>query len=163
MTAVLIPTRGNDADATYVATAIRIKGHKSTVWLTADFPTRQSQSFLLEQSGWNGVVDSQFGRIELGEYNSVWLRRPIAPYYSETTVNERDLPYLKAVSARYHQSLWPFLCQGGVVDSEAFWVNDFISAYKAESKLLQLKEAARRLHGPPHAGFKFRIRDHGVY
>lgn len=143
VTSVLIPTRGNDPDATYVAAAIRLKGHNAQLWMTADYPARQWQSFRFGTEQNRSSVSSPFGSFDLSDFDTIWLRRPTWPYSENLAKTEEDSKFLKATGRRYHMSLWPWLADSARLREDLFWVNEYWSMYAAESKFLQLEHAER--------------------
>jgi glutathione synthase/RimK-type ligase-like ATP-grasp enzyme len=140
---VLIPTRGNDPDATYVAAAIRLKGHHARLWLTADYPARQSQSFAFGIVPPEARVSSPFGAFDVLDIDAIWLRRPTWPYSAHLATTEEDQTYLRATGRRYHMSLWTWLEQSAFFRRDVFWVNKFSAMYVAESKFAQLELAEK--------------------
>jgi len=93
VTSVLIPTRGNDPDATYVAAAIRLKGHDAQLWLTADYPTRQSQNFSFDGKSIQSTVSSPLAEFDLKTFDTIWLRRPTWPYSGNLSATDEDQTY----------------------------------------------------------------------
>jgi hypothetical protein len=142
LTSVLIPTRGTDSDATFVAAAIRAKGHDAQMWMTADFPSIQTQTMEFSGGEWRSSIHSDTSDFSFETHDVVWFRRPAAPYLTPIAIAPQDRTYLSATSRRYHQDLWHCLGQGRVFNRNTFWVNELAAVYRAESKMLQIDRAA---------------------
>lgn len=137
MVNVLIPSKPDDAHAIYVKLALEKKGHKGTIWYTADFPEHQVHSFEIKNHSidWRSQgIDFEVGRNQT--YDAVWLRRPKKPVLPKT-IHPDDKENAQNENSMLFQSFWH------VIAPNAFWVNPIHASKAASSKLLQLKIARK--------------------
>jgi len=131
----LIPTEPRDLHAIEVALALEARGAEPVLWLGADFPTLLAGSIDIRggRAGWE-LRGAGLGSAH-PPFDGVWMRRPTPPvlpadlHPADRPVAERETR--EFVSGLYH-----------LAAPEAFWVNPLASRGRAESKAVQLAEAA---------------------
>lgn len=133
---ILIPTKPDDTHSILVHLALKKKGHQSFLWQTADFPVQQTHSFRLidQEICWNAHGANL--KIEDGKFDVVWFRRPAKPSLSDL-IHSDDLEIAKKECGKLFESFWE------IIAPDAMWVNPPSKARAANSKLLQLKIAAK--------------------
>jgi len=139
MTRILIPTYVNDIHARAVEVALERKGHPSSLWFGADFPSRQTSSIVLDPDrglGWEirgpaeDLLDTPF--------DVVWYRRPTEPELpDELELHPGDRYMAQRACNAHYRALWE------VIAPDAFWVNPRPEGQRASAKPLQLREAVR--------------------
>jgi glutathione synthase/RimK-type ligase-like ATP-grasp enzyme len=132
---ILIPTKPDDQHAHFVRLALESKGHRGTLWYTADFPELQSHSFEFDQEDicWRskGV---EFEVNNGNEFDAVWWRRPRRPVVPDY-VHPEDIENANYENMEMYKTFWH------IIAPEAFWVNPAWAAKECSCKLLQLKIA----------------------
>lgn len=143
MVNILIPTQPDDTHAIYIKLALNKKGHQATLWYTADFPTKQTQSFELRNNDlkWNGSGNDLL--INNTEFDLVWHRRPQKPVVTDSLYPE-DLENAEKEAITFYQTWWQ------IIAPNAKWVNPVNSSKLAMSKLFQLKVASQLGLNTPH-------------
>jgi glutathione synthase/RimK-type ligase-like ATP-grasp enzyme len=136
MVNVLIPTQPDDMHALYVKLALEKKQHQASLWYTADFPQRQTQTFKLTEAGlaWHFQgVDLNINT--MNSFDTVWHRRPQKPVISSVIHADDRLNTTNEMNT-FYKNIWH------VIEPNAFWVNPVTQTYIANSKLRQLTLAA---------------------
>jgi hypothetical protein len=133
----LIPSEPRDMHAVEVALALEARGAEPVLWFGADFPTRLAGSI---EVGGGGGLGWEMRGLDTAPvhppFDGVWLRRPTAPVLP-AGLHPADRPVAERETRELVQGLYWL---GG---REAFWVNPLASRGRAESKAVQLAEAAR--------------------
>jgi glutathione synthase/RimK-type ligase-like ATP-grasp enzyme len=133
---VLVPTYPQDIHARSVALALEDRGHEVCLWYGADFPTRQSSSFSLEDGVLLWQVEGNGLSLDTEKFDVVWLRRPIAPVLPD------DMhPGDRIIAHRECMAFYRGFMH--LVAPDAFWVNPLASQERARAKPVQLVEAVR--------------------
>lgn len=132
----LIPTEPRDLHSIEVALALEARGAEPLLWFGADFPTLLAGSIEVRdgRTGWElrGLDLPQAGP----PFDGVWLRRPTAPVLPGS-LHPADRPVAEREVREFVSGLYQLAAPG------AFWVNPLASRGRAESKPVQLAEAAR--------------------
>jgi len=131
---VLVPTKPDDSHAIYVKLALEAAGHSAHLWFTADYPSRQSHSFQMANNDLIWTMKNTGDELTHFQADIVWFRRPCRPILPNI-LHEDDIENAKKENGMLYQTLWQ------VIMPDATWINPPDSAYKANSKLLQLKIA----------------------
>jgi hypothetical protein len=132
----LITTEPRDLHAIEVALALEARGAEPILWFGADFPTLLAGSITVRDGhvGWELRGDGL--PATRPPFDGVWLRRPTSPVLP-ASLHPSDRP----VAEREVREFVPGLYR--LASPEAFWVNPLASRGHAESKAVQLAEAAR--------------------
>ena len=138
MDKVLILTDRMDAHARAVAECLARKGAMPIRWIPEEFIFRQKGNQRIQSNGKHSILieDENQNILDLVETDVVWYRRvgfPVIP----PTIDPQDYQFISAENQLYMKSLWLTLGES------AKWVNPFSSFDKSNSKVLQLREAAR--------------------
>lgn len=136
MVTVLIPTQPDDTHAIYVKFALEAKGHKCILWFTGDYPTQQAHTFIMQDKSIEWVttgIDKDKKQISC---DVIWLRRPRKPLLPDY-LHPEDVPHAEKENSIFFQSFWMMLKE------RAVWVNTIEGRLAANSKVWQLKCAAR--------------------
>lgn len=163
---VVILTEPGDIHAYAVAEALRLKGGTPVMWHTADFPSRSSESVLVEGQRQRTLISGPGLDVpDFADLNNpsvtVWHRRP-AFSVDAARLHSADLKFAELECSIFRRSLLGFLAQ------DAFWVNRPDSAARASRKLLQHQLALEvglkvpdTLYGNDPAAIRAFIRSHG--
>lgn len=132
---VLIPTKPDDAHSIYVKLALEKKGHRATLWYTADFPELQKHTFSLSgsQIDWR-AQGVEFDVLSNYHYDVVWLRRPRRPVIP-AYLHDDDKENARCENAEFFKYFWQ------VIAPEASWINPVSQITTANCKLRQLQSA----------------------
>lgn len=136
MIKLLIPTTPSDTHSIYVKLALEKLGHHVDLWYTADFPIQQTHSFELKNDKFSWRMKSRSLKLNDAKYDLVWYRRPSKPTIPEY-LHPDDFENAKKENFTFYQNFWQ------VIASDAKWINPVHSTYKVNSKVLQLKVAAK--------------------
>jgi hypothetical protein len=132
----LITTEPRDLHAIEVALALEARGAEPLLWLGGDFPTLLAGSIEVR----DGRVGWELRGLDLPSarppFDGVWLRRPTPPVLPES-LHPADVPVADREVREFVAGLYLLAAP------EAFWVNPLASRGRAESKAVQLAEAAR--------------------
>lgn len=132
----LIATEPRDLHAIEVALALEARGAEPILWLGGDFPTLLAGSIAVR----DGRVDWELRGTDLPSarppFDGVWLRRPTSPILP-ASLHPADRPVAEREVREFVNGLYRLAAPG------AFWVNPLASRGLAESKPVQLAEAAR--------------------
>lgn len=136
---ILIPTMPDDTHAIQVQLALRAKGHNALLWCTADFPSRQTHAFELDQGEIQWISTLADGltikdSIHNQNFDIVWYRRPKAPILS-VVLHEDDRKNSARENSAFFQNFWH------IIAPDALWINSPDNARRANCKMLQLKIA----------------------
>lgn len=140
---LLIPTQSGDVHAKVVQRVLGARGHDVTLWYTSDLPQRGTATLELGgDGGFHPVLTSPNGVVE-GPFDVFWLRRPTQAVLPDG-VHPADRHFVETEWLAFQKGL------KSVVAPNAFWVNPFDAAYRAERKAVQLATAAQvGLRVPP--------------
>lgn len=136
MARYLITSEPRDVHAAEVALALEARGAEPLLWFGADFPTLLAGSIDVRDGrvGWElRGVDLPAAR---PPFDGVWLRRPTAPVLP-ASLHPADRPMAEREVRELVAGLYLLAAP------DAFWVNPLASRGRAESKAVQLAEAAR--------------------
>ncbi|REG32373.1 hypothetical protein ATI61_105701 [Archangium gephyra] len=133
----LIASAPSDLHALALTVALARRGHTVFPWIADYFPTQQTSSFsiemeaapVLEMKGW----DLGFS---MNGINVVWYRKPQEPV-GPSFVHPDDRVAVEGACKRYVQSFWVSAPESAV------WVNSMEGKRRADSKMLQLREAVK--------------------
>lgn len=135
MAKIFIPSVAYDAHAILLQISLEKRGNKVVRWIGDNFPESQTSSFYING---RGSVSASFedskSTFLMADFDVVWQRRPRWPVLPEY-VDENDRVIADQECRHYIRSLWEASCENAV------WVNSLTGRRKANSKLLQLKEA----------------------
>jgi glutathione synthase/RimK-type ligase-like ATP-grasp enzyme len=133
---VLIATMPDDSHAVYVKLGLEKKGHKATLWYTADLPEFQKHTFEIKNKeicwysrGVDFSVDNNH------EFDVVWLRRPRKPIMP-SYLHHDDVNNAVNENREFFKTIWQ------VIAPSAKWINPINHARSTNTKLHQLKIAA---------------------
>jgi hypothetical protein len=132
----LIATEPDDHHAILVKLALEHVGHSVHFLFTADHPTKQKNTIFMDNSRQQWISTDGLGSISEGHYDVVWWRRAKKPYIPKSSAHPDDYPIIVRENTAFHESL------SNTIAPNAWWVNSTEAAYKARSKLLQLRIAA---------------------
>ena len=134
---VLIPTETDDSHAKVVARALEQRGHQVHLWYASDLPVRQALSLTFDGSRPTAAVRIAGDEISAeGPFDVVWLRRATQPMLP-ADMHPGDREFATEEWTRFLRGAWQVLAP------DAFWVNPWENALRAESKSRQLAEATR--------------------
>ncbi|MBU1700011.1 MAG: hypothetical protein KJ970_03430 [Candidatus Eisenbacteria bacterium] len=132
---ILIVTNKKDYTADFLILELKRQGEKYVRFNLEDFPQHIRLAWKLN----NGVVDGQISfpnlNVEFSEIHSVWYRRPVLPRPDPNIRNPAAYEFAASESQASLDGIWRTL--------DCFWVSHPDNLRKAESKLLQLKIAAK--------------------
>jgi hypothetical protein len=131
----LIVTEPDDHHAILVKLALEREGHLVSLLFTADHPTKQKNTFFIDNNKFQWISSDDYNSISDEQYEVVWWRRARKPYIPKNIAHPDDYSIVKRENASFYESLSKTLAPN------AWWVNSRDAAYKANSKLLQLKVA----------------------
>jgi hypothetical protein len=132
----LIATEPDDHHAILVKLALENAGHSVRLLFTADHPTKQKNTVFIDNNRQQWVSTDECGSISDDHYDVVWWRRARKPYIPKGIAHADDYPIIIRENASFHESL------SNTIAANAWWVNSRDAAYRARSKLLQLRVAA---------------------
>ena len=140
---LLIPTQSGDVHAKVVQRVLTARGHDVTLWYTSDLPQRGTATLELGvDRAFHPVLTGPNGVVE-GPFDVFWLRRPTQAVLPDG-VHPADRHFVETEWLAFQRGL------KSVVAPNAFWVNPFDAAYRAERKAVQLATAAQvGLQVPP--------------
>ena len=72
---LLITTEPDDVHAIVVKIALENMGHVVRLFFTADLPTKQTNSLLIDNEVYNWKSSDEYNTYEENEYDVVWWRR----------------------------------------------------------------------------------------
>jgi hypothetical protein len=132
----LIATEPRDLHAVEVALALEARGAEAALWLGADFPTLLAGSIEVRDGRTAWELRTSGEAPLLPPFDGVWMRRPTAPRLP-ASLHPADRPVAERETRDHLSGLY------WLAAPEAFWVNPLASRGRAESKAVQLAEAAR--------------------
>lgn len=137
MTTILIASAPGDVHAITLTVALARRGHTVVPWIADYFPLQQTSSFSL---GPDAVSELEMNGVDLGfsmnDIDVVWYRKPQEPV-TPSYVHPDDRRAVDGACKRYVQWFW------SSAPEHAFWVNSMEGKRRADSKILQLREAVR--------------------
>jgi hypothetical protein len=136
MSRYLIATEPRDLHAAEVALALEAQGAEAVCWFGADMPTRLAGSIGLAGGGVEWELRGETGPAARQPFDGVWMRRP-APPVLPAGLHPADRPVAERELREHIAGLY------WLAAADAFWVNPLASRGRAESKAVQLAEAAR--------------------
>lgn len=132
----LIATEPRDLHAVEVALALEARGAEAALWLGADYPTRLAGSIELRDGQLSWELRTSGEPPIVPPFDGFWMRRPAAPRLPEG-LHPADRPVAERETRDHLSGLY------WLAAPDAFWVNPLASRGRAESKAVQLSEAAR--------------------
>lgn len=132
---ILILTQPNDLHAETVAAALARRGASAVLWHTSNFPTRARESVRFEAGRRSIQIVGPETLLEDDDFDVVWHRRPALHVVDPTAIDPADLEFVEMGCTTFRRGLLDTLAR------DAFWVNDYVSALRAESKIRQLTAA----------------------
>lgn len=132
---VLILADRKDAHSRIVADALSKKGASPIRWFSEEFLVDQYCTLEIDSTGKIELKMSEKCSFAFDEIDVVWFRRPRYPILPKD-LHPEDTEFIKLESIMFMKSLWQ------IIGGSAQWINPFSSYDKANSKILQLKEAA---------------------
>ncbi|MYN00842.1 hypothetical protein GTP41_01890 [Pseudoduganella sp. DS3] len=137
MHSVFIPSMIGDTDSIFVKIALENEGARAVRMIGDNFPTQQTSSLYVSDGGkFTGYYEciNDRTRIAFSDFDVVWLRRPRWPRIPNN-LDPRDGKMAKQECDHFVRSVF-----FSAWDS-AVWVNSMEGRRRANSKLLQLREA----------------------
>ncbi|WP_419419201.1 hypothetical protein ACNVED_11740 [Legionella sp. D16C41] len=133
----LILTEPDDMHAALVKIALEEVGHQVRLLFTADQPTKQKNSILIDKNlcQWRNSYNQQ--TYSDHTYDVVWSRRVRKPFLPEHSIHPDDLSFIRRENTLFHECLTQHIAPN------AWWVNPKESSVRANWKLLQLKLATK--------------------
>ncbi|MFY9821270.1 MAG: hypothetical protein WAM82_07800 [Thermoanaerobaculia bacterium] len=132
---ILILTEAGDIHAYAVAEALKRKGAEALVWHTADFPSRSTESLLVEANRLTTAIEGNGFRFgEEDHPRVVWRRRP-AHWVDPSRLHPADVAFAEAECLAFRRSALSVFAQ------DAFWVNLPDAANRCSRKILQHRVA----------------------
>ncbi len=136
MKKILIISYRDDPHTIIVSQALKEKGALPILWYQDEFILNQKIIQNIESSGEHTIKLYDNGIIDLQEIDVVWCRR-LTPLQLPTDINPLDKEFIELENRIVMKSLWLS------IGESAKWVNPFTSFDISNSKILQLREAAR--------------------
>jgi len=132
---VLILSQPKDLHAVAVAEALARRGARAVVWHTSDFPTRARESVCFEGGRRRVRVAGPELVLDHDDFDVVWHRRPTLHVIDPESIDPADREFVEVGCAGFRRGLFDGLAR------DAFWVNDYVSSLRAESKMRQMRAA----------------------
>lgn len=132
---LLITTEPDDSHAIAVKLALESIGHEARLFFTADQPTKQTNSILIDNDVYSWNSSDDYNSYEENEYDVIWWRRARKPYISESKTHPEDYKFILRENILLYESLTSNL------SPNAWWINSKEASNRANFKLLQLKLA----------------------
>ncbi len=131
---ILILSHPVDIHAVAVAEGLRKKGAHHTLWHTADFPTRSSESILFRDGQLFIKIEGPELAIEHQGFGTIWYRRPVTQP-DKDILHPADRLFARQNCEAFRRSLLLFL------GPKAFWVNPPVASDLASQKIFQHEAA----------------------
>ncbi|WP_131782378.1 hypothetical protein [Legionella gresilensis] len=131
----LILTEPDDTHAVLVKLALESIGHYVRLLFTADHPTKQKNSVLIDKDFYLWKSSDKSKSYTSQEYDVVWWRRVRKPFLPEQAVHPDDFSFIKRENIVFYESLTQNIAPN------AWWINPKEAAIRANWKLLQLRLA----------------------
>lgn len=131
----LIPTEPDDTHAVLVKLALENIGHEVRCLFTADQPMMQKNSVFIDETDYHWQTIDKYDAFQEVDYDVVWWRRARKPHVPKERVHPQDYQFVLRENRLFHESLTDSMA------SNAWWVNAKAAATRANSKVLQLKQA----------------------
>ena len=131
----LISTEPDDTHAILAKIALEEMGHDVRCIFTADQPTKQKNSILIDNDTYQWKSTDRYDSVVENDYEVVWWRRARKPYLPKDITHPNDYKFVVRENTLFYESLTYNLAPN------AWWVNSKEAATRANSKLLQLKIA----------------------
>lgn len=135
MPKILILTQPKDLHARAVAEALTRRGVVPTVWHTSDYPTRSRETIRYERGRRTVRVHGPELALDDDAFDVVWYRRPVLAAIDGAAIAAADRDFVEQGCGQFRRGLFDGLAR------DAFWVNDYTAALRAESKIGQLRVA----------------------
>lgn len=132
---LLIPTEPDDTHAIIVKLAMENIGQHVRLLFTADQPTKQKSSVFIDGPNYQWKSSDNYDSVMDNDYDIVWWRRARRPFLPKHLLHAEDYPFVFRENILFHESLTNNMAP------DAWWINDKVSAHRANTKLLQLKIA----------------------
>lgn len=133
---VLIHSIPSDLHTVAVQALLCRLGHDADVWYARNFPSDQTISVRIDNTGHGLSIGDQLCQTDLnGSYDVVWNRRREKFQSAGDLVEDMDKEFVSKEIRRFLTAAQPLVGNAG------FWVNDEARSAAANNKLLQLKVA----------------------
>lgn len=132
---ILILTISLDAHADFVIEELKRRGIDFFRFNYDRYPSLTELSYTILETRTTGTMKIGPHVVDLSKVNVVWNRRSTDQFGFRDEVDPRYLTFVKQEANLALQGLWTML-------KHAFWVNDFWAQRRANTKILQLLEAA---------------------
>lgn len=138
MSRVLILTERTDDHAKAVSECLLRKGATPIRWFTDEFLHNQKVTQKISHKGMHSIhLDIKDNRFDLINVDVVWYRRVGLPSLADSAADYRDIRFIEKENRMHMHSLWLTLGEA------AKWINPYSSFTRSNSKIFQLREAAR--------------------
>ncbi len=131
----LITTEPEDTHAILVKIGLESMGHQVRCLFTADHPTRLKNSIIIDNDTYQWRSTDNYDSIEDNSFDVVWWRRARKPHVPKDATHPDDYKFVARENAFFFESL------ANTMAPSARWVNNKEAAFRANSKILQLKLA----------------------
>lgn len=131
----LIPTEPDDTHAIFVKLALESMDHEVRLIFLADQPTKLKNTVLIDNNVFEWKSRDQYDCISDNNYDVVWWRRARHPHLPKDSAHPADYKFMERENKIFYESLT------NTMAPNARWVNTKEAGLRANSKLLQLKEA----------------------
>ena len=132
---IFIVTNKGDYTADFLILELHQRGIEFVRFNTEDFPTKCSISISIEPNSIAGTIVCDGHRVEISTIRSIWYRRPVSCTPHSSIVDEAAREFVASESQETLTGLWKVI--------DCFWVSHPENLARAESKILQLREASQ--------------------
>lgn len=136
MLKVLILTNNQDCHAKVIAEGLTKKGALAIQWFPEEYLLNQKSHQSITSKGEHFITIQSNKTINLCDIDVVWDRRSRFPIVPQT-IDPLDQKFIETENRLHMKSLWLTLGE------TAKWINPLHSVDKSNSKIFQLREAAR--------------------
>lgn len=134
----LIITQPGDIHAALVAESLGRFGQEAHIWDSTRFPAEQTISWALSPGEREASTYISSTAQSLADYGVIWFRRARSKRLFSANLHQGDMDFVRTETNLFIDGLYYSSHAGS-----SLWVNDPLAKAKADSKLLQLKLAAR--------------------
>jgi glutathione synthase/RimK-type ligase-like ATP-grasp enzyme len=131
----LIPTEPDDTHALFVKLALESMDHDVRLIFLADQPTKLKNTVYIDNDRYEWKSLDQYTCVSEIDYDVVWWRRARHPHLPKNSAHPDDHKFMVRENKIFYESLT------NTMAPNARWVNTKDAGLRANSKLLQLKEA----------------------
>ena len=130
---ILIVTNKGDYTADFLILELNDREIDFVRFNTEDFPVRSSVNLEINTDKITGHIICDGRKVELSDITSVWYRRPVSSIPHVDITDEEDRKFVISECHDTLAGLWKLI--------DCFWVSHPECLARAESKILQLREA----------------------